>query len=122
MLTREVVSRMNDIPMTPLALALALAASDLLALQQDDAQWVMPAKSYASTRYSRLGEINGSNVKSLKVAWTFSTGFTKGHEAAPLVVGKTMYVVSPYPNWLFALDLEKAGAIQWIYKPEPVPS
>jgi PQQ-dependent dehydrogenase (methanol/ethanol family) len=105
-----------------LALALALASSDLVSLQEDDGQWIMPAKNYASTRYSRLSDINATNVKALKVAWTFSTGFVKGHEAAPLVVGKTMYVVTPYPNWLFALDLEKPGTIEWIYKPQPVPS
>src|SRR3954463_5412779 len=108
--------------MVVLAMTLALASVDLLKLQDDDAQWVMPAKNYASTRYSRLSEITTANVKGLKVAWTFSTGFTKGHEAAPLVVGTTMYVVTPFPNWLYALDLAKNGAIEWVYKPEPVAS
>src|SRR5215210_8380620 len=60
---------------------------DLLKLQQDDAQWTMPAKNYAGTRYSSLDEINAGNANRLKVAWTFSTGVTAGHEAAPLIVG-----------------------------------
>src|SRR5436305_7483731 len=59
----------------------------------EDGQWTMPAKDYASTRYSGLGEITTGNVKDLKLAWSFSTGFLGGHEAAPLVVGGTMYVV-----------------------------
>src|SRR3982751_205814 len=84
---------------------------------QDDGQWVMPAKNYASTRYSQLDQINAQNVKSLKVAWTFSTGNTRGHEAAPLIVGSTMYVVAPFPNYLYALDLANSGASKWVYKP-----
>src|SRR3954471_4723141 len=71
---------------------------DPATLQQDDGQWVMPAKNYASTRFSGLNEINTSNAKQLGVAWTFSTGTTAGNEAAPLVVGTTMYVVTPFPN------------------------
>ncbi len=79
---------------------------------QDDGQWLMPAKNYASTRYSELGQINAQNVNNLKVAWTFSTGNTRGHEAAPLIVGGTMYVVAPFPNYLYALDLANSGAAQ----------
>ena len=89
------------------------------ALQNDDAQWVMPAKNYASTRFSSLDQINTSNVKNLRVAWTFSTGALRGHEAAPLVVGSTMYIVSPYPNVLYAFDLTKpGGTLKWTYQPK----
>src|SRR4029079_9191368 len=42
--------------------------------RSSDAEWAMPNKNMASTRYSTLAEINGGNVKNLKVAWTFSTG------------------------------------------------
>src|SRR3954470_14095124 len=86
----------------------------------DDGQWVMPAKNFASTRFSELTEINTDNVKNLQVAFTFSTGVNKGHEAAPLVVGTTMYIVSPYPNILYALDLTNPGApMKWKYEPKP---
>jgi len=89
----------------------------------DDGQWVMPAKNFASTRYSELTEINTDNVKDLRVAFTFSTGVNKGHEAAPLVVGSTMYIISPYPNILYALDLAQPGApMKWKYEPKPEPS
>ncbi len=58
--------------------------------------------------------------KSLKLAWTFSTGLTRGHEAAPLVVNNTMYIVTPWPNLLYALDLTKPGApVKWTYQPHP---
>jgi PQQ-dependent dehydrogenase (methanol/ethanol family) len=86
----------------------------------DDGQWTMPARDYASTRFSAQDQINAGNVASLKLAWTFSTGVLKGHEAAPLVVGDTMYVVTPYPNVLYALDLGHPGApLKWVYRPRP---
>ena len=85
------------------------------ALETDDFQWVRPAKDYASTRYSTLSEVNQSNVKDLKLAFTFSTGLVRGHEAAPLVVNNTMYIVTPWPNILYALDLTKPGApVKWV--------
>lgn len=78
----------------------------------------MASKNYASTRFSSLDQINTGNVGSLKMAWTFSTGLTRGHEAAPLVVNHTMYVVTPWPNLLYALDLTKPGApVKWTYDP-----
>jgi lanthanide-dependent methanol dehydrogenase len=86
----------------------------------DDGQWVMAAKDYANTRYSGLQEITTSNVRNLKLAWSFSTGVLRGQEAAPLVVNHTMFVVTPYPNTLFALDLTQPGApVKWAFKPKP---
>ena len=93
--------------------------SNLVQLQAEDGQWIMPAKNYASTRFSGLNQINANNVKSLKVAWTFSTGSDRGEEAAPIVVNNTMYVVTPFPNTLYALDLTQPGApAKWSYKPK----
>jgi PQQ-dependent dehydrogenase (methanol/ethanol family) len=95
-------------------------SQDLTQLQIDDAQWIMPAKNSASTRYSGLDQINADNVKHLQPAWTFSTGVLRGHEAAPLVVNHTMYIVTPYPNILYALDLTQTGVpLKWSYKPKP---
>jgi len=91
--------------------------------QPDDGQWVMAAKNHASTRYSTLNQITTENVASLKLAWTFSTGTLKGQEAAPLVVNNTMYVVTPFPNLLYALDLTKPGApLKWMYQPAIEPA
>jgi lanthanide-dependent methanol dehydrogenase len=97
----------------------AAPQTNLAQLMQDDGQWVMPAKNYQSTRFSGLNQINAQNVRNLKVTWTFSMGNDRGEEAAPLVVGSTMYVVSPFPNILYALDLSKPGApAKWNYKPK----
>ncbi|MBV8516110.1 MAG: methanol/ethanol family PQQ-dependent dehydrogenase [Acidobacteria bacterium] len=93
--------------------------TDLHQLSRDDAQWVMPAKDYASTRYSGLAQINTSNAKQLKLAWTVSTGHDRGHEAGPLVIGDTMYYVTPFPNDLIAIDLKNpTGPPKWKYRPQ----
>jgi PQQ-dependent dehydrogenase (methanol/ethanol family) len=85
----------------------------------EDGQWTMAAKNHASTRFSGLNEINTENIKELRVAWTFSTGVLAGHEAAPLVVGSTMYLVTPFPNFVYALDLAQPGApARWRYDPK----
>ena len=92
----------------------------LAAAPADDGQWTMPAKNYASTRFSALRQIKQTNVGALQLAFTFSTGTTEGFEAPPLVVDGTMYVISPWPNNVFALDLTKPGApAKWTYEPKP---
>jgi PQQ-dependent dehydrogenase (methanol/ethanol family) len=89
-------------------------------LPTDDGQWVRPAKDYASTRFSGLTEIDTTNVRNLRVIGTFSTGTLRGHESAPIVVGSTMYIITPYPNYVYALDLTKPGfPTKWMYNPKP---
>jgi len=98
----------------------ARGSTDSTASPAEDGQWRMPARDYASTRYSGLNQITAQNVGQLRMAWSFSTGVTRGHEAAPLVVGSTMYVVTPFPNILYALDLtQPGGPLKWTYKPDP---
>jgi glucose dehydrogenase len=65
----------------------ARVQEDILQRQTDDRQWAMPARNYASTRYSGLDQITTENVKNLQLAWTFSTGVLRGHEAAPYGAG-----------------------------------
>jgi len=85
--------------------------------------WPMAARDYAATRFSPLDQLNASNVGKLTLAWTFSTGVLRGHEAAPIVVDGTMYVITPFPNIVYALDLTQPGApIKWKFSPNPVSS
>jgi PQQ-dependent dehydrogenase (methanol/ethanol family) len=93
------------------------------AIPADDGQWTLPAKDYANTRFSALTEITTANVNKLRLAWAFSTGTNRGHEAQPLIVNNTMYYVTPFPNLLYALDLTKPGApMKWKYDPKPSPA
>ena len=85
-----------------------------------EGEWHMPAGDYANTRFSSLTQITASNAGQLKLAWSFSTGADRGHEAAPIVVNNTMFIVTPYPNIVYALDLTKPGAnIKWKFEPKP---
>ncbi|MEJ0093543.1 MAG: PQQ-dependent dehydrogenase, methanol/ethanol family [Methylocella sp.] len=82
-----------------------------------DKNWTQPAGDYANARYSTLKQINSENVKNLTPVWTFSTGVLRGHEGAPLVVGDIMYMHTPFPNIVYALDLSHDGEILWKYEP-----
>jgi PQQ-dependent dehydrogenase (methanol/ethanol family) len=85
---------------------------------EDDGQWTSPAKDFANTRFSGLTEIDKTNVKKLQVAFTFPTGTTSGQESAPIVVGDTLYFVTPYPNTLYAIDLARTGGkAKWSVRP-----
>ncbi|CAA0107430.1 Methanol dehydrogenase [cytochrome c] subunit 1 [Starkeya nomas] len=96
----------------------AVANDDVLRRTADPAQQVLQTVDYANTRYSRLDRINAGNVGQLQVAWTFSTGVLRGHEGSPLVVDGVMYVHTPFPNVVYALDLDNDGRILWKYEPQ----
>lgn len=99
-------------------LTTALAQNDLLSLQQDPGQWVMANHGYNGWNYSPLDRINTYNVKNLQVKWTFQIGVTDSLEAEPLVVGNTMYILTPKPNNVYALDLSRDGYIKWSFQPD----
>jgi len=89
----------------------------------DDGQWTMPSRDYAATRYSPLTDITARNAAGLHPVWSFATGVLAGHEGQPLVVGDTMYVVTPWPNVLYAFDLSKEGyPLRWKYRPDVSPN
>lgn len=116
----DAVSRVSYLGRTVVALAVfSVVAGPAAGQNPGDGDWPMAPKDYANTRFSELAEINADNVSQLRVAWAFSTGTVRGQEAAPIVAGGTMYVVAPYPNRLFALDLAKGGALKWSYDPKP---
>jgi len=82
--------------------------------------WPFVGHDTQGTRFSPLEQINARNVGTLKLAFSFPTGLDKGHEAAPLVIGDTMYVVMPYPNTVYALDLRQSKAtVKWKFDPKP---
>ena len=88
------------------------------ASESDGSQWVMPNGNYAGWNYSPLDQINVDNVENLAMAWTMQLGIQDSFEASPLVIGDTMYLVTPKPNHVYALDLTRQGAIKWEFRPE----
>jgi alcohol dehydrogenase (cytochrome c) len=107
------------------SLALMTPASALqseMSLTQNPNDWVIQSGDYANTRYSKLDQINEKNVGKLAPAWSFSTGVLRGHEGSPLVVGDIMYLHTPFPNNVYALDLNNEGRIIWKYEPKQDPN
>jgi len=100
----------------------AQANDGLMKNIENSSNWAIQTGDYANQRYSKLDKINKDNVKDLKVAWTFSTGVLRGHEGSPLVIGDMMYVHTPFPNNVYALDLANDGAIKWTYEPKQDPN
>jgi lanthanide-dependent methanol dehydrogenase len=102
------------------ALAVPVAAQDA---RDDPGNWTMAGRDYASTRYSPLDQLDASNVGKLALVFTFSTGVLRGHEAAPIVAENTIFIITPFPNVVYALDLTQPGApIKWKFSPYPASS
>ena len=95
----------------------AIADPDLDKRMADPSNWASQAGDNANHRYSDLNQINASNVGKLQVAWTMSTGVLRGHEGSPLVIGDTMYIHTPFPNNVFAVNL-KDQTYKWKYEPK----
>jgi PQQ-dependent dehydrogenase (methanol/ethanol family) len=100
----------------------AVANDELIKMAQNPKDWVMPTGDYANTRYSKLNQITAANVGKLQAAWTFSTGVLRGHEGGPLIIGNIMYVHTPFPNKVYALDLSQEQKIVWAYEPKQDPN
>jgi PQQ-dependent dehydrogenase (methanol/ethanol family) len=78
--------------------------------------WQLPGRDHGMTRFSPLDQINAGNVQELRPVWRFETGVADAHEGNPLVVGATMYVHTPFPNAVVALDLTRPeGPPLWRY-------
>ena len=104
-----------------LAAALLLAATVLpgVAVAQTGAEWTTAGGTPQGTRYSKLAGINTTNAGKLVEEFAYPTGTKGSHQGSPLVVGTVMYVVTPFPNKLIALDLTHPGTALWTFNPQP---
>lgn len=84
----------------------------LLHAQTDDGS-LMYRRSYDSNGFAPFDQINRTNVAQLNVAFTYATGLPQGHEAAPIVNGRTMYLTTPMDH-VIALDAVD-GHVRWTY-------
>lgn len=88
--------------------------------EADNLSWEVTGGSKKNIRYSSLQQINTSNVKELKVAWTYES--EKGDstkfgpmECNPIIIGNTLYGVSPKLK-LFAVNAS-TGEELWNFNP-----
>src|SRR6202051_1288070 len=119
---RKVLVATCLVAVTAFGAGAANANDELSKMSQNPKDWVIPTGDYANTRYSKLNQITAANVGKLQVAWTFSTGVLRGHEGGPLIIGDMMYVHTPFPNKVYALDLSKDNQIVWKYEPKQDPN
>jgi lanthanide-dependent methanol dehydrogenase len=111
---------MNAITVAALTVTVAVATAVLPQrsnAQAAGAEWTTPSGTQQGTRFSTLADITPANVATLTEEFSFSTGSRASHQGQPLVVGRTMYIVTPFPNKLIALDLDNPGATRWTYSP-----
>src|SRR5690625_3564198 len=99
-----------------MTLSMGFANDELKEIIADPAQWGLPNGNYEGWNYSHLDDINTENVQDLVVKWTMQLGVTDSLEAPPLVIGNTMYILTPKPNTIYSLDLEREGYINWSYR------
>ncbi len=83
-------------------------------------EWTTAMGTVEGTRYSSLNQINNDNVSTLTKQFSVATGVPNGHQGQPLVVNingsPRMFVVTPYPNRLIAINAT-TGAVIWTYRP-----
>ncbi|WP_198245050.1 methanol/ethanol family PQQ-dependent dehydrogenase [methane-oxidizing endosymbiont of Gigantopelta aegis] len=96
---------------------LSSANSGVEKLTQNPANWATALGNYAGTRYSKLDQINTKNVKYLQPAWSFSTGVLRGHEGGPLFINGILYIHTPFPNTVYAID-PKTQSVIWEFTPQ----
>lgn len=73
----------------------------------------------AAILFSSLAQITMDNVAGLKLVFSFRTGSPHGHSGATPVLGDTLFLLTPFPHALYALDLAKSGSVKWRYAPKP---
>ena len=108
--------------LAPLAAAAELPpyapVTDARLAQPEPGNWLMYRGNYAGWGYSPLDKINDRNVGRLKLAWSYATGMTEGHQAPPIVNNGYMYVSTPN-NQVIAFEA-RSGRELWRYK-KPIP-
>jgi quinoprotein glucose dehydrogenase len=80
-------------------------------VSEEKRDWPAPGGSSENTHYSGLTQINRSNVKELRVAWSFDTGETGGLQTSPIIVDGVLYGITPTEK-IFAVDAA-TGKLSW---------
>ena len=112
-------SRAGSAALFACSLLAASVVSPTAAYAQSGAEWTTAAGTAQGTRFSNLDQITSTNAAGLIEEFTHPTGSKASHQGQPLVVGKTMYIVTPFPNRLIALDLDLPGQVRWTFDPHP---
>ena len=78
---------------------------------QEHQDWPAYGGAPENSHYSKLAQINRSNVKRLAVAWSFDTQEEGGLQTSPIIVEGALYGITPIQK-VFALDAV-TGKLLW---------
>ncbi len=99
----------------PAATAADVDAQRLVDADKEPDNWMTYHGTYRSWHYSRLAEINTSNVAKLREAWSHvASRSARGLQSYPLAVDGVLYYSGSY-NQVWALD-GATGEVLWQYK------
>jgi alcohol dehydrogenase (cytochrome c) len=107
--TKVQTDQVPDYPQGQVPFERILLASD------SPEDWLTYSGNLSSHRYSKLEQVNVSNVNSLRVKWVYQMDTQAPVETTPIVVDGVMYITEP-PSTVIALDL-KTGKSLWKYDP-----
>jgi alcohol dehydrogenase (cytochrome c) len=108
--------------LAPFAAQAQVPYERILDSDREPESWLTYSGNYAAHRYSRLKQIDRTNVAGLKVAWIYQIRGRQHFETTPLVFDGVMYITDP-PSDVTALDL-RTGRPIWHYRrsiPQGVP-
>jgi alcohol dehydrogenase (cytochrome c) len=95
------------------AQGLPVSNQRLLKADAEPGNWLMYSGGYSSWRFSKLDQINTTNVSRLRVKWLYQARTEEKFETTPLVVDGIMYLTRP-ENEIHAVDAE-TGRLMWTY-------
>ncbi len=85
---------------TPVGLVGGASANDkLVEMSKSEDNWVMPGRTTIRNNYSERTQVNKTNVKQLKPAWTFSSTACSTATRARPGRGWQMYIHTSFPNY-----------------------
>ena len=83
-------------------------------INPEEHNWLSYRGTLDGWGYSKLDQINDTNIDELQPVWSFSTGVLGGHESPPIVNDGVMFITTP-GNFLYAIEAA-TGDLLWRYQ------
>jgi quinohemoprotein ethanol dehydrogenase len=77
--------------------------------------WLTHGRNYYEDRFSKLDQINKSNIENLGLAWSLDLGTKRGIEATPLVADGILFLTGSW-SIVYAVNA-RDGSLIWKYNP-----
>ena len=95
--------------------AAAVTGDRLINADREPGSWLATGLNYHEDRFSKLEQINDTNVSQLGLSWYADIDTERGQESTPIVVDGVMYLTTAW-SMVKAYDI-KTGAQLWAYDP-----